>query len=613
MRCSEASASVGRMLSTGAALLIVAVATCAGLHHRAAGAPVTTETTEPAELSQAREILRDALARAGAVENHSERAQLLHEIALAQASAGDVPAAIETAGSLAMSDPVREGRLFMEIGRQQARSGDRAGAMATYRRAFELWLANGVTHVGDADCLFAFWGPCFYPQDYVVEAQMPKEALEIAALLPDATEKALMIGLIGAAQIEAGDQAGAAEMLRLALGSAASISDPIAKTKTSAWIEFLRMRERLLAGDLPGAEAIAIAIPDDTNRRHQALVEIARAQAKTGDLSGASRTISLLPPDRQVFERLLAGDLRGAQDIAATIPDDTSGKDFAVTEIARAQAKAGDVPGALRSIASLPQGKPAARNVWIERDEGLKRIATAQAESGDVPDALELAESIQSAFWKDMAVMGIAEVQANAGDTQGALQTLARMKSGFFKASALRENVSSRAKAEDLPRALEVASSIEPPALALRPLVEIAEAQAKFGDCAGAARTVSRVLEAWAVPQEGSAENPSPLNSVVLIQTEIGDVPGALHIAGGLPNATLRAGALEKIAKIQAQAGDPTGALSWVAAQTEPLLGASALLGVAEGLIERVRPSTPFPVQTGADPRRLAIEHCYRR
>jgi len=68
-------------------------------------------------------------------------------------------------------------------------------------------------------------------------------------------------------------------------------------------------------------------MPDDTDRRQAlrraTLLDIERAQVKAGDLSGAWQTIGSLPAEEQIRERLSAGDIRAAQDLAATMPKDT--------------------------------------------------------------------------------------------------------------------------------------------------------------------------------------------------------------------------------------------------------------------------------------------------
>ena len=98
------SSSARQMTTLLASLFVVTIAICAG-HHRALAATLPADATEPAELAQARDILRQALARTDAIEDTPERTQLEYEIAQAQASAEDVTAAIDTVKKFAGSTP----------------------------------------------------------------------------------------------------------------------------------------------------------------------------------------------------------------------------------------------------------------------------------------------------------------------------------------------------------------------------------------------------------------------------------------------------------------------------------------------------------------------------
>ena len=58
-----------------------------------------------------------------------------------------------------------------------------------------------------------------------------------------------------------------------------------------------------------------------------------------------------------------------------------------------------------------------------------------------------------------------------------------------------------------------------------------------------------------------------------------------------MENQTDQARSLRTIARAQVKAGDRTGALGWIDLLTLPYQKASALLGVAEGTLERTKPN----------------------
>ena len=76
---------------------------------------------------------------------------------------------------------------------------------------------------------------------------------------------------------------------------------------------------------------------------------------------------------------------------------------------------------------------------------------------------------------------------------------------------------------------------------------------------------------------------------------EVDQLPGEL--------APMKSGVLRSIASIQAQAGDVDGALDWIGKLDAPKLRREAVLGLAEGLAERIAETKPVPATepTGRD------------
>ena len=188
-----------------------------------------------------------------------------------------------------------------------------------------------------------------------------------------------------------------------------------------------RVPEQILAGDIRNAQiglalnAIQAAqtIEQSVFFRVTALTKIARAQAKAGDVLGALETAQMIE-NVVIRSRALSG-------------------------ISEVQAKAGDVSGALETAQMIEDAD--------ERSVALNWIARAQAEAsqaeasnvsgaqavviGDVSEALETAQMIEDADERSLALRRIAETQAEAGDVSGALETTQTIEDNFHRSMAL--------------------------------------------------------------------------------------------------------------------------------------------------------------------------------
>ena len=179
------------------------------------------------------------------------------------------------------------------------------------------------------------------------------------------------------------------------------------------------------------SEALSIARSiESASYRVRALSAIAEAQASAGDTRGAQRTISEALPiarslgsaDRSVLlsdiaeAQASAGDIQSALAIARSL-ESASSRSGLLGIIAKAQASAGDTRGAQRTIF---EALPIARSLDIDneyfRAEALTPIAEAQARTGDIPGALAIARSVDDAYSRAMALGAI--VQSKFGRTQ---------------------------------------------------------------------------------------------------------------------------------------------------------------------------------------------------
>lgn len=149
---------------------------------------------------------------------------------------------------------------------------------------------------------------------------------------------------------------------------------------------------------------------------------------------------------------------------------DAGAKASALSSIAVARARAGNMPGAKQSFAAAKQSAQSITDDGALAD-ALKNIAAAQAQAGDKAGARQTfdaarqaAEPITDAFGKAVALQSIASAQAKSGDVAAARLTAEQVTDGDFKATALSD---------------------------------IAVAQAQAGDTAGARQTVGQIDKVW--------------------------------------------------------------------------------------------------------------------
>ena len=352
------------------------------------------------------------------------------------------------------------------------------------------------------------------------------------------------------------------------------------------------------------------AIKDGSTRAY-ALQRIAETQGVAGDRNAARLTI------------------QEAIKFINSSPETVMDKTLALQMTAEVQARLGDIKAALETAESIQDD---ARKAGALRD-----IAGAQARAGDVSHALQTVAEIKDPFNHDYALQQIAEAQANRKDIQGALQTAAAIKQSngskaialFRIAEAQIASRNSEAASVTLQQARQAALNIQDVKERAHTLGWVARGKAEVGDKVSASETVQQALTATN-NITGKKDKDSPLLSIVEAQAQMGDFKGALQttasmssdfftdrafyqiaraqvqagdIEGALKTAALsqgydfiwRAHTIQFIATIQAQRGDKKGALTWVAKQSLPSDVASALLGVAEGIMMEGKPVNMAP------------------
>jgi tetratricopeptide (TPR) repeat protein len=356
---------------------------------------------------------------------------------------------------------------------------------------------------------------------------------------------------------------------------------------------------------LSQAQDAARAITEDASLRDTALRGIAGAQAEEGRFDAALDTASLIADEylragawRQIAvakaragDRETAGKLleRVRQTAASGNVEPIRGDTLIAT--ATAQAQIGDVPGALKTAASVGNSRGKA--------EALRDIALVQARRGDLKDAMGIADTIADERIKAQALSGIAAARAETGDRDGALQVAAGIRDPYQRAGAFRRIavapaiLKDRAAALDiLKQALDSAGAIRGETEKINALHGITMAFLAAGDAAGAFRTAALIESAFAgkpLPEAAATPRAEVLRAIAVAQARGGDSQKALQTAGAIANAYLQTSALAEIATLQAARGDQLAAGTTlrkalqVASAVQELAGRiPALTGIAQ-------------------------------
>ena len=168
----------------------------------------------------------------------------------------------------------------------------------------------------------------------------------------------------------------------------------------------------------------------------------------------------------------------------------SSKDDETLARFATAQAKAGDVTGAMATVNAMTDE--------VQKHSALIDIAVAQAKAGDVAGAKATANSLDDGG-ECFTLIKIALAQARAGDQVGARQTFekALTPAGALdsekKASALSEVATAQARSGDIVAALDTVNAITDSSFKARGMVAIGDAQAQAGDQAAANQTFDQV------------------------------------------------------------------------------------------------------------------------
>lgn len=198
--------------------------------------------------------------------------------------------------------------------------------------------------------------------------------------------------------------------------------------------------------------------------------EIALTQYLLGDTEAALKTVLTIEPDLEKARAFL--DI-GAAQVEAGKKVEARGTLLSATRAAL------DAAAVARNVRNpIPDGRSGGSAIAAVAAT-LRQIAVAQAQAGDIPEALRTVASIPTQREQEPALAEIAPVQARAGDRKAALETLGRIQGMIDKASALEKIVEAEARSGHEQEALTLALQQESPALKVRALLGVARAKLK--------------------------------------------------------------------------------------------------------------------------------------
>ncbi|SDN40017.1 hypothetical protein [Streptomyces wuyuanensis] len=402
----------------------------------------------------------------------------------------------------------------------------------------------------------------------------------------------------------AGDRRRAAELVR----EIRALADDPEAAAGRWWLDGDLAEALAAAGEHGDALAVARAI-DDPDRRAKALAAVARAVARSGDLTSAYRSAAeaeaaaravsgvwLQPPMAAVIEAMAAA---GAPDRAAELtaeavvglvdgsddrPTFQVGGDLAV--LTGAVARAGDHGRAEALARANPDAASKAR--------ALAAVAEAVVRSGDhrrglelVSEAQEVARAVRSPVHHQVELAALAGVAARSGDLDWAL-AIAGTVHDPARAVAARRAVARAAanagqcdRAEAIARAIDNVSGQRDAVLAivaeavleagaveraveiiltmetLRPRILAMAAMAGMREASGDRDDAIKLMD-WllaGIPEAGEDLNESSVLALAEVVADTGGVDQSERVARVIKDFALRARALAAVARAAARSG----------------------------------------------------------
>ncbi len=330
------------------------------------------------------------------------------------------------------------------------------------------------------------------------------------------------------------------------------------------------------------------------------LVEIGQAQGDSGDRSSALITLTK------------------ARQAASGIKDDLS-KTGPVAVIAARQAHFGDKRSAETAMKEILLLTLAPNDDL--RKQAVMGVAYIQAATGDLSDAFARLDGLRESSAEIGALLWITVQQVKTGRVAEALQTATPIGDPALKAYALNFIAIAKAKKGDrqsataiFQQALALADGVSDRATKSAILLLIAQAQGEAGDKKSALLTIQEAIKTGVEPREDYQKQ-----NLAIAYASSGEIRNALEIASTIEKVYEKAAVLLRVAVVQARegnvkealqtaskialadtpfscrgiaealakTGDAKAAIEWASKLTSPSSKAYALLGIAEGILER--------------------------
>jgi hypothetical protein len=393
------------------------------------------------------------------------------------------------------------------------------------------------------------------------------------------SQRVHLLNDLGEQQWRAGDLAGARKSFDEALVQAKLQElklDPLAKQGGSEIVQSVAFAH----AEVADAAGVQLLLPlfsdvtgdyDETPRRSEVLEKLAEAQAKAGDMKAATATAAKIENEFKrayaVMDIMQAHVRRGDTPSAQAIFDKLApaNKDFGTYLFVNALVDAGKFPEAIAMASTLRTPKKMEASDWFApfdaRGAAQGSIATAQADAGDIAGALLTIATMPDDDDKFRSLSALLKAQRKAGDTAGAERS-------YSQALASRSKYDSENHGLDTSHYAQAGSTL-------------ALLQGRAGKWAEARKTAQDGVSA-----KDSLFGAFSLDGLVEAYVEAKDYAGALQ-AAAIARKQDRSRMLYMIARPQAADAGEATVLAWVSDEATPELKATALMAVAQGVLQR--------------------------
>jgi tetratricopeptide (TPR) repeat protein len=299
-------------------------------------------------------------------------------------------------------------------------------------------------------------------------------------------------------------------------------------------------------------------------RRAQALVYAAVLRARAGDRSGARKSLA---EALEIIEEAIPGNANLV---------------YVLGTIAQAEGEVGEVPETSRALQQLSavayQQKQQTGQTYL-----LEQLVRTEAHSGHLARASEIIHEL-SPHNSDTAYAAIAEAQAKGGRMDEALAAADQIAEPSLRSGMLGVIAGERQARGYLMDALEAVNRIDQPAQRAEALAKLACEQAWANNPAA-----YLTLQLWhTTSNDGADATDSEREKVAVAYGWLGDFSTAKRILRSIEKSASRSWALWNLTELIVMGGETQEAIDLARQETVALSKAHALLGTAEGILNRL-------------------------